>query len=50
MKHSKNFVKFKGYYDKGLWTKTMIRNAVVKGRITAEEYQEITGEPFSAVE
>lgn len=46
MKHSRNFEKFKGYYDKGLWTKAMLRNAVVKGRITADEYEEIVGEPY----
>lgn len=45
---SPKFNKVKGYYDNGLWNKTMVRNAVVKGWITAEEYQEITGEEFEA--
>lgn len=37
---SKKFDRVKGYYDKGLWTADMVRNAV--GRwITAEEADEI---------
>ena len=40
------FEKVKGYYNSGLWNKTMVRNAVKKGWITAEEYQLITGEPY----
>ena len=40
MEHSKKFKTVKGYYDKGLWTEAMVRNAV--GRwITAEEAEEI---------
>ena len=45
--HSPKFNKVKGYYDSGLWNKTMVRNAVVKGWITAEEYEEITGEVYA---
>lgn len=45
---SPKFNKVKGYYDNGLWNKTMVRNAVVKEWITAEEYQEITGEEYEA--
>jgi uncharacterized XkdX family phage protein len=41
---SAKFEKVKGYYDKGLWNKAMVRNAVVKKWITAEEYALITGE------
>ena len=42
---SKNFGKVKGYYDVGLWSIGMTRNAV--GRwITAEEYKEITGQDY----
>lgn len=45
MEHSKNFEKVKSYYDTGLWTIHQVYNAV--GRwITADEYFEITGEPF----
>lgn len=35
--------KVKYYYDNGLWTLDMVKNAVVKGWITEEEYKEITG-------
>lgn len=40
------FDKIKDFYDRGLWTKEMVRNAVVKGKITAEEYEVITGEDY----
>lgn len=43
---SPKFEKVKKYYDSGLWNKTMVRNAVVKRWITAEEYEEITGEAY----
>lgn len=43
---SLKFEKVKGYYDAGLWNKAMVKNAVKKGWITAEEYQMITGEPY----
>ena len=43
---SPKFNRVKGYYDAGLWNKTMVRNAVVKGWITAEEYEVITGESY----
>lgn len=43
---SAKFEKVKGYYDKGLWNKVMVRNAVVKNWITAEEYELITGEAY----
>jgi hypothetical protein len=36
----------KSYYDRGLWNLTMVRNAVVKGWITAQEFELITGEPY----
>ena len=39
------FEKVKLYYEKGLWDKSRVRNAVVKGWITAEEYETIVGEP-----
>lgn len=47
MEHSTKFNKVKGFYDNGFWTKAMVRNAVVKGWITAEEYEEITGEAYA---
>ena len=36
--------KIKAWYKFGLWTKEMVRNAVVKGKITLAEYNEIVGE------
>lgn len=45
--HSQNFEKFKGYYESGLWSKKKLHNVVGKKTgITAEEYEEITGEPY----
>jgi len=47
MEHSKNFDKFKEYYDKGLWNKDRIYNVVgLRLGITEEEYKEITGEDY----
>jgi uncharacterized XkdX family phage protein len=43
---SAKFERVKGYYDKGLWNKVMVRNAVVKNWITADEYELITGEAY----
>lgn len=40
------FDKIKDFYERGLWNKTMVRNAVVKGKITADEYELITGEKY----
>ena len=40
------FAKVKRYYDNGQWTINMVRNAVVKGWITAEEFETITGEAY----
>lgn len=45
--HSPKFNKVKGYYDRGFWNKTMVRNAVGKQWITESEYEEITGEVFA---
>lgn len=44
---SKKFEKVKRYYDSGLWNKQMVANAVVKEWITAEEYEQIVGEPYA---
>lgn len=39
------FERVKWYYDRGIWTKEMVKNAV--GRwITAAEYEEIVGEVY----
>lgn len=36
----------KNYYESGLWNKKAVKNAVVQGWITAEEYEEIVGEVY----
>jgi len=41
------FDRVKMYYDKGLWSKERVYNVVGKV-ITVEEYEEITGESYSA--
>jgi uncharacterized XkdX family phage protein len=46
MEHSPKFESVKNYYDAGRWKVPAVRNAVVKGWITAAEYEEIVGEPF----
>lgn len=46
MTHSKKFDKVKKYYDNGLWSATRVHEAVSHGWITAEEYEEITGNPY----
>lgn len=43
---SPKFEKVKSYYDNGLWDKTRVRNAVIKGWITPEEYSLITNEDY----
>lgn len=40
------FEMVKDFYDRGLWSITRVRNAVVKGWITPEQFTEITGEPY----
>lgn len=46
---SKNFEKFKNYYNNGLWSKERLYNVVGKKiGITAEEYELITGEAYQA--
>lgn len=50
--HSKNFAKVKKLYDDGIWSKKRVHDAVTNPSsgawITAEEYEEITGEPYEA--
>lgn len=41
---SKKYELVKKYYDSGFWTTEMVHNAVVKGWITEEEYNEIVGD------
>lgn len=50
--HSPKFEEVKKYYNTfkpdgtRVWGKSAVRTAVTKGWITAEEYEEIVGEPF----
>lgn len=39
------FEKIKGWYPK-LWNEQMVKNAVKKGVITAEQFAEITGKEY----
>ena len=43
MEHSKNYDKVKGFYNRKLWDLTRVRNAVVKGWITEEEFADFIG-------
>lgn len=43
---SQNYDKVKSYYDKGLWNLQRVWSAVGKW-ITAEEYEQITGETYA---
>ncbi len=45
---SKKFDLVKQYYDDGFWSIKKVRNAVIKGWITEEEFTEITGEEYNA--
>ena len=40
------FEKVKSYYERGMWDISRVRNAVVKGWITAEEFFMITDEIY----
>lgn len=44
--HSPKFALVKSYYVRGLWNEYRVSMAVVKGWITAEEFEEITGKPY----
>ena len=43
---SSKFDKVKSYYDRGLWSIGRVRDAVVHGWITAEQFEKITGEEY----
>ena len=47
---SKNYNKVKSYWDRKLWDETRVRNAVEKGWITEEEFEEITNISYLPVE
>ncbi|MBQ7666205.1 MAG: XkdX family protein [Synergistaceae bacterium] len=40
------FKKIREYYNLGLWDERQVRNAVVKGKITADEFRLITGKIY----
>lgn len=42
MEHSKKFTTVKGYYENGLWTEAMVRNAVGRWLTEAEAEEIIT--------
>ena len=43
---SKMYEKIKKYYDTGLWSEVRVRNMVVQGVITEEEYASIVGKEY----
>lgn len=42
------FEKIKLYYETGLWDINRVKDAVVKGKITAEQFKEITGQDYDS--
>lgn len=40
------FEKIKKWYNMGIYTKEQVKNFVRKGKITEEQYKEITGEDY----
>ena len=43
---SKMYEKIKKYYDTSLWSEARVKNMVVKGIITEEEYASIVGKEY----
>lgn len=43
---SDKVIKVSGYYEEEIWNKQMVWDAVDKNWITAQDYEDITGEPF----
>ena len=41
-----DYKKIRDYYERKLWTKEMVKNAVVMNKITEIEYKQITGEDY----
>ena len=42
-----NFNQIKKNYERGLWSRAMVKMAVRKGVITRDQYEEITGEVYA---
>ena len=40
------YKKIKWWYESGYWTNGMVKDAVIKEKITADEYNDITGEDY----
>ena len=43
-----SFEQIKRNYDKGLLSKKLVNHDVKQGYITSAQYQEITGDPYTA--
>lgn len=41
------YEKVKRYYELGVWDEARVKNAVLKGAITAAEYAEIVGKVYT---
>lgn len=41
-----NYETIKKNFERGLWSRAQVKVAVRKGVITAEQYEEITGEKY----
>lgn len=46
MAYSKNYANVKKWYNMGMWSEARVRNAVVMGWITEDEFKEITGSDY----
>lgn len=46
MAKKSKFEMVKNFYDNGLWKEKRVRDAVVKGWISPENYREITGQNY----
>lgn len=46
MNNNNLFNKIKSYYDSGLWNEARVRNMVIRGIITEEEYSTIVGKDY----
>ena len=42
-----NYDKAKQNYERGLWTKEMIKTLVAKNKLSAEDFKKITGEDYA---
>jgi hypothetical protein len=45
--HSNGYFLAKRNYDSGMWSKAMLQMLVARDRLTAKEYEEITGEVYA---